>query len=64
MPRPYDLPPVLATSDLLPVLATTSDLLPVLATTSALLLALLASLALADEAVRVVTWNLETVGAE
>ena len=28
----------------------------------ALLLALLAPLALADEAVRVVTWNLETVG--
>ena len=28
----------------------------------ALLLALLAPLALADEAIRVVTWNLETVG--
>ena len=35
---------------------------PVLATTSVLLLALLAPLALADEAIRVVTWNLETVG--
>ena len=35
---------------------------PAIATTSALLLALLAPLALADEAIRVVTWNLETVG--
>ncbi len=38
-------------------------LLPVL-TTSALLLALLAPLALADEAIRVVTWNVESIGAQ
>ena len=36
--------------------------LPSVLITSALLLALLAPLALADEALRVVTWNLETVG--
>ena len=36
--------------------------LPSVLTTSALLLALLAPPALADEALRVVTWNLETVG--
>ncbi len=35
---------------------------PAIAATSALLLALLAPLALADQALRVVTWNLETVG--
>ena len=39
-----------------------SHTLPPILTTSALLLALLAPLALADEAIRVVTWNLETVG--
>ncbi len=55
LPRPHALPPVLATSVLPPVLATTSAL--VLA-----LLALLVPLALADEAVRVVTWNLQTLG--
>ena len=37
-------------------------LTPVLTASGALLLALLAPLVLADQALRVVTWNLETVG--
>jgi hypothetical protein len=37
---------------------------PVLTTSGALLLALLAPLALADQALRVVTWNVESIGAQ